>query len=355
MIASGLTVIAALLTMLAAVFGIYRTLGPINAMGIAVVLLAGLTLLPALLRLLGRRVYWPNERSVEPAPTAGGGRGGARWRAVALRVRRHPARFLAASVALLVSRARPGSRSGRRRSNPLAQFRTQTDSKQGYEILAVGVPARRRRTPRPSWSSGRRAASAPAMSTRSRSGSRPSPASQSVTDTGRRSSDGRAGAAQPRLRRRSVRGGRARPHAASCATSSPQSAPTVRVLVGGGSAERLDLRNAARRDLKVVVPLALARGPAHADRAAARARGAAVPARDGGPLVRGDARPDDGDSRVRLRPGRLQRRAAADHLHLPRRARLGLQHLPDESRARGGRAPRHARGHARRLSSRPGR
>ena len=30
-----------------------------------------------------------------------------------------------------------------------------------------------------------------------------------------------------------------------------------RVLVGGGSAERLDLRNGARRDLKVVVPLAL--------------------------------------------------------------------------------------------------
>ena len=35
MIASGLTVIAALLVMLAAIFGVNRTLGPVNAIGVA--------------------------------------------------------------------------------------------------------------------------------------------------------------------------------------------------------------------------------------------------------------------------------------------------------------------------------
>ena len=154
MIASGLTVIAALLTMLAAVFGIYRTLGPINAMGIAVVLLAGLTLLPALLYLLGRRVYWPNAAAVQPAPDhRPEEEGSARWRSVALRVRRRPVRFLTASVALLVLAA-TGLALWQTEIDPLAQFRTQTDSKQGYEIL----PPRSRSvssTRPPSWSSAR--------------------------------------------------------------------------------------------------------------------------------------------------------------------------------------------------------
>lgn len=53
------TVIAALLSLLAASFGIYSNLGVPLAIGIAVMLLAGLTLLPALLAILGRAVFWP--------------------------------------------------------------------------------------------------------------------------------------------------------------------------------------------------------------------------------------------------------------------------------------------------------
>jgi RND superfamily putative drug exporter len=56
---SALTVIAALLTLLIAQFGIYQSLGPALAIGIALMLLAGLTLLPALLAIFGRAVFWP--------------------------------------------------------------------------------------------------------------------------------------------------------------------------------------------------------------------------------------------------------------------------------------------------------
>jgi RND superfamily putative drug exporter len=56
---SALTVIAALLTLVIAQFGIYRSLGPALAIGIALMLLAGLTLLPALLAIFGRAVFWP--------------------------------------------------------------------------------------------------------------------------------------------------------------------------------------------------------------------------------------------------------------------------------------------------------
>lgn len=53
------TVIAALLSLLAASFGMYKTLGVPLAIGIVLMLLAGLTLTPALLAILGRAVFWP--------------------------------------------------------------------------------------------------------------------------------------------------------------------------------------------------------------------------------------------------------------------------------------------------------
>jgi len=57
--ASAGTVILALLTLLFASFGIYHDLGVPLALGIAVMLVAGVTLLPALLAILGRAVFWP--------------------------------------------------------------------------------------------------------------------------------------------------------------------------------------------------------------------------------------------------------------------------------------------------------
>jgi RND superfamily putative drug exporter len=57
---SGLTVAAALLTLLLALFAIYRGLGPALAIGIGVLLAASLTLTPALLAIFGRAVFWPS-------------------------------------------------------------------------------------------------------------------------------------------------------------------------------------------------------------------------------------------------------------------------------------------------------
>jgi RND superfamily putative drug exporter len=57
--ASAGTVILALLTLTLASFGIYRDLGVPLAIGVAIILLAGLTLLPALLAIFGRAAFWP--------------------------------------------------------------------------------------------------------------------------------------------------------------------------------------------------------------------------------------------------------------------------------------------------------
>ena len=81
---SALTVIAALLSLLAATFQIYSQLGIPLAIGIAVMLLAGLTLLPALLAIFGRAAFWPSK------PKAGSSSTGL-WGKIASRVLRRPA------------------------------------------------------------------------------------------------------------------------------------------------------------------------------------------------------------------------------------------------------------------------
>jgi len=62
---SAATVIAALMSLLLANLGFYRGLGPALAVAIAIMLLAGLTLLPALLAIFGRIAFWPTRPKVE--------------------------------------------------------------------------------------------------------------------------------------------------------------------------------------------------------------------------------------------------------------------------------------------------
>ncbi|MGI8902514.1 MAG: MMPL family transporter [Solirubrobacteraceae bacterium] len=85
---SALTVIVALVSVILAKFGLYRGLGPGLAIGIVVTLLAGLTLLPALLAIFGRKVMWPSK------PRPGHEYQGA-WGALAARVVAKPRRTLA--------------------------------------------------------------------------------------------------------------------------------------------------------------------------------------------------------------------------------------------------------------------
>ena len=58
-LSAGATVIASMLVLTLADFKATQTLGPSLALGVAVMLLAGLTFLPALLSCLGRNAFWP--------------------------------------------------------------------------------------------------------------------------------------------------------------------------------------------------------------------------------------------------------------------------------------------------------
>jgi RND superfamily putative drug exporter len=91
--ASAGTVILALLTLLLASFGIYQDLGIPLALGVAVMLLAGLTLLPALLAVFGNAVFWPSQLG------SGANKEGA-WGQIASRLVRRPARTLGIGVVI---------------------------------------------------------------------------------------------------------------------------------------------------------------------------------------------------------------------------------------------------------------
>jgi RND superfamily putative drug exporter len=64
--ASAATVVVALLSLTLATFGIYHDLGIPLAIGIVVMLGAGLTFLPALLTVLGRALFWPTKTAPRP-------------------------------------------------------------------------------------------------------------------------------------------------------------------------------------------------------------------------------------------------------------------------------------------------
>jgi len=91
---SALTVIAALLSLLFATFQIYSNLGIPLAIGIGVMLLAGLTLLPALLAIFGRAAFWPTKNRAGASTTGA-------WGRIASRIVQRPAVVLSIGVIIL--------------------------------------------------------------------------------------------------------------------------------------------------------------------------------------------------------------------------------------------------------------
>ena len=88
-------VIIAFLALTLSTLGLFKSLGPALAIAVAVTLIAGLTLIPAIVSLLGPRVFWPS-KAWRREPT------GARFAAIGAAMGRHPGRFAIASGGLMV-------------------------------------------------------------------------------------------------------------------------------------------------------------------------------------------------------------------------------------------------------------
>lgn len=96
---SALTVVVALLSLQAAQFGFYQALGMPLAIGIGVMLVAGLTFFPSLLAIFGRAAFWPSGRKKATGTQVGW------WGAIAERVIRFPLGTLIAGLAVFVALA----------------------------------------------------------------------------------------------------------------------------------------------------------------------------------------------------------------------------------------------------------
>jgi putative drug exporter of the RND superfamily len=92
---AALAIVAAFATMLLADFGQFRVIGPAVAISVLVMLVAGITLMPAIAAVTGRALFWPSRswaRGHEDGPAARLGR----------RIARRPGRATLAVVAVLV-------------------------------------------------------------------------------------------------------------------------------------------------------------------------------------------------------------------------------------------------------------
>src|SRR5215218_9218327 len=99
-LASGATVVAGMLCLLFATMNSTKGLGPVAAIGVAVALLVMLTLLPALLVVLGRWVFWPVRPSYGSLDHTRDGV----WARIGKRIARAPRRtWMVTSLLLLIA------------------------------------------------------------------------------------------------------------------------------------------------------------------------------------------------------------------------------------------------------------
>jgi RND superfamily putative drug exporter len=138
-LASGCTVVAAMLVLLLADTGSTNALGPVSAIGVAAALLAGLTLLPALLTIVGRRGFWPRSSAVACKPQEELERREGIWRRIGDRVLRRPGLALIATSALFGVFAL-GLLSYKEDYSIGGFFKKEVESVDGFEVLGESFP-----------------------------------------------------------------------------------------------------------------------------------------------------------------------------------------------------------------------
>jgi putative drug exporter of the RND superfamily len=136
-IASGATVILSLLALLVAELASTKSLGPVMAVGIAVGLLAMITLLPALLVIFGRWVFWPVRPTLgSPEPTEHG-----LWARIGANMARRPRMVWVVTAVVLGVLALGVTQLEANGLQAKDSFRTQPESVKGEEVLARHFPA----------------------------------------------------------------------------------------------------------------------------------------------------------------------------------------------------------------------
>jgi RND superfamily putative drug exporter len=139
-LASGLTVALTMLVLLVATVGSTNSLGPVAALGVTVAFVAGLTLLPALLTITGRRGFWPRRHMVEFGPEGGAEEREGIWRRVGQRVLRRPGLALGVTLVMFGIGAL-GLLAYQEDYSVQNFFKNSTESADGFTVLQQAFPA----------------------------------------------------------------------------------------------------------------------------------------------------------------------------------------------------------------------
>jgi putative drug exporter of the RND superfamily len=252
-LASGCTVVAAMLVLLLADTGSTNALGPVSAIGVAAALLAGLTLLPALLTIVGRPGFWPRRSAVDCRPEEELERRSGIWRRVGDRVLQRPGLALLATTALFGVFAL-GLFSYKEDYSINGFFKKDVESVEGFDVLGESFP---------------QGASAPTSVLVQREGGAATEADIAEVRQRLEGVDGVAAVGEPQRSEDGEIGkvdvtfdddplseaALARVDTMREAVSDLPGGATA--LIGAGSAVQQDFNEAASRDMRVIVPVTL--------------------------------------------------------------------------------------------------
>ena len=139
-LASGLTVALAMLVLALADNRGTSSLGPVFAIGVACALVAGLTLLPALLTIFGRPGFWPRRSVVAYDPEHAERESQGLWRRFGDRVLQRPTHALVATVVLFVVGAF-GVLAYKVDYSTTSFFKDSVESVEGFDVMREAFPA----------------------------------------------------------------------------------------------------------------------------------------------------------------------------------------------------------------------
>ncbi|MFD6451865.1 MMPL family transporter [Nocardia sp. NPDC060220] len=240
-VASNVTVVLALLTLLLALLPNTRSLGAFAAAGLVVALIFVLAALPPALALCGRRVFWPFVPKADGRDAAEQGV----WAVVAKRVVRRPAVVAGAASAVLIVFA-TGLATTDIGLSQTEQFRVEAESVDGLDTMADHFPS---------------GSSDPAVViARSETTTRIQSALDGVQGISRATATGSSadGATRWSVVLEAPPGSAEAFTTIEAIRTAVGTVPGAEALVGGTDAEALDIRDAARRDQALVIPLILA-------------------------------------------------------------------------------------------------
>src|SRR4051794_21185673 len=253
-LASGLTVTLAMLVLVFAESGNTKSLGPVAAISVFCAMLAGLTVLPAVLTIFGRRGFWPRRNIVDYDPQHAEIAHTGLWRRFGDKVlhRPGPALVVTAGVFLLGTL---GLIAYKVDYSSTTFFKKSVESVEGFQVLSADFPA---------------GTLSPTTVLVERDGAPVTPQDVELAANKLKTVKGVAGTVptqqvstngQIRVLDVILKGD---PNDVSSLDLVPKMrdsvenlAPGVTALVGGGTAINYDYNKATERDLKLIVPLAL--------------------------------------------------------------------------------------------------